>query len=349
MFHQPHFQTTTGLACNQCSIETLFAKYAEVGFLYPAKMDLLRPYFKLIKSNWHRLLYSHDDLLWILTNQDKRHFASISVIKHANHGLMAQHLVSDGNPRLSLQLMAEAQRLVERVNEKANIKAAQNWFRPNNRYAYRVFASMIDQLGHDKASLITFEYLKLPLHDIQAVKSFYRAEVVEAADPELTDFVAKQYNPVFCQGEELDSDDLNFTKLGQQFRRVGLRKGRKIIKLTNPFNQQIVACVIANRAPVGLNFSFLENRAYFIVDPSLSEMGRQQVIKELSQSIKPYYADFELQAIPIVTNAATSGVLQEQGAEHLRTYMQSIWLKAGFAQWRAHIEGFLQRIERRVR
>lgn len=336
----------TGIQCNACSIDTLFDKYAEVGFLYPRKMTRLRPHFERIRQNWQQLRRSPNDLLWILTNQDYRNFASISVIKHGNYNLMAQHLVSDGNPRLSLQLMAQAQALVERMSASNGIKSAQNWFRPNNRYAYRIFASMLKKLGTEKASLLTFEYLHQPLTAVTPTNTYYEAQPVELVNLNLIRFVEQQYNFVFCQGEELTHPDMDFGSIGQSYQHLGLHKSRRVIQLVDPKTRRTVACVIANRAPIGLNFSFLENRAYFIVDAALSPTDHARATHQLSACIKDYYADLALQAIPIVTDERTADELQQRGAQHIQTYMQSIWVQAGFAQWREHIESFLLRISK---
>ena len=330
----PSLPLSAAFECNQYGIDELFAKYAEVGFLYPEKMELLRPHLGQIKHNWRQLL-SGDSLQWVLTNRTAANFASIAVCRHANRSMIAQHLVSDGNPHLSLELMAEAQRLFASFQGADGVDAAQNWFRPNNRYAYRIFASMIGKLGPEKASLLTFEYLQ---HDLSVIPTdrtpHFRAKEVRATDNELSLFVGEQLNKVFCRGEELTgTDDVTLERLGDRYHALGLRKGRRIVKLVDPADGRIVACVIANRAPLGQNFSFLENRAYCVVDRGLGALVRRRVVSELGEAVRGFYADFALEAIPIVTDRLTADTLEQAGARHLRTYMQSIWLRAGFEEW----------------
>jgi hypothetical protein len=60
------------------------------------------------------------------------------------------------------------------------------------------------------------------------------------------------------------------------------------------------------------------------------------------------YDDFELGKVPIVTDESTSESLQTLGAELRRVYVQSIWLREGFAQWYEHIRSFLSRIESKL-
>ena len=63
--------------------------------------------------------------------------------------------------------------------------------------------------------------------------------------------------------------------------------------------------------------------------------------------MKDYYQDFALQAIPIVTDPLTSTSLQTLKAKKLREYMQSIWMRSGFALWFDHIHSFWKKIESR--
>ena len=334
---------------NEIEVEELFKKYEEIGFIYPAKKTLLDPYFNLIIQNWEKLLKSNKDLLWILTKEqtEKRHFASVSVWKQSNYGLLAQHLVSNGNPFLSLKVMLAAQFRAEHYYGPKEVQSSQNWFRPDNRYAYRVFASMYDKLGPENASLIRFQYLHLKLDQIpRRPQSVFTAEEVNGRDPKLIAFVKRQYGEVFVRAEELDREDIQLSGVGALFHNHGLKRSRKVLKIRDSRTQKILAVIIANRAPLGLNFSFLENRSYYILDKNLENDKRGLVLKAMNAAIKPYYKDFDLQAIPIVTDALSAKALQSQKATLFREYIQSIWMREGFSLWYNHIHSFLKRIER---
>lgn len=335
---------------NETSVATLFKKYESIGFIYPAKKALLQPYFDQITKNWKRLLQGKEDLLWILTNRNNEaHFASISVWKQSNYGLMAQHLVSDGNPFLSLKVMLAAQFKAEHHYNNQEVRSSQNWFRPDNRYAYRIFASMFKKLGPNRASLIPFHYLHLKLDDIAVSRSKnYSIEEVTGKDAELIRFVKKEHGAVFLKAEELDQEDIQFSTLGKKFQKHGLHRSRKVLKIKDQSSGKVMACIVANRAPLGLNFSFLENRAYYILDKNLKAGKRHKVLKAMNQAIQSYYNDLELQAIPIVTDEVSADLLEKQGAVFFKKYMQSIWLREGFPMWYDHIHSFLQKIEARM-
>lgn len=329
----------------------LFKKYEDIGFLYPEKRALLKPHFQKISKNWEVLLNSKEELLWMMTTdtqQSESDFASITTWKQSNYCLFAQHLVSTGNPMMSLNVLLAAQNKAEFNHDESDVKACQNWFRPNNRYAYRVFASIYDKLGREKSSLLLFHYLHLSLDDIdENVNSDFKVEEVLGRDSEFIDFMQQQYGNVFVRGEELDQEDIQLDTIDAVYRKYNLSRRRKILKIRDINTQKIVACVIGNRGPLGLNFSFLESRAYYVISKDLEESQRKEVIKTMNMGIKSFYLNFELQSIPIVTDELTSKTLQTQNAKFQRKYMQSIWMREGFSEWYEHIYSFLQRIEKR--
>jgi len=335
---------------NEVSIDTLFEQYRKIGFIYPAKKELLAPYFEQITKNWEALLNSEENLLWVLTvaPNARKDFASISSWKQSNYGYIAQHLVSNGNGLMPLKVMMEAQRMGEQDYTENEIKSIQNWFRPDNRYAFRVFASMFEKLGEERASLMRFQYLHLPLEHIEdEVQTDFKLEEVRGIDIELINFVKEQYNNVFVRAEELDTNDIQLTKLDEKYQKSGLNRSRKVLKVRDVQAGKIVSAIVANRAPLGLNFSFLENRIYYILDKNMDEKKRPQLVKTMNASIKFYYSDFEVQVLPIVTDELTSIELQAQKAVFFKEYMQSIWLREGFAMWYEHIYSFLAKVEAR--
>lgn len=333
-------------------IDGLFEKYEAIGFLYPAKKRLLKPHFTKITANWKNLCHSREKLLWALALTDQKtekNYASISVWKQSNFGLFAQHLVSSGNPFLSLKVMLQAQHIAEFNFTEQQVKSSQNWFRPNNRYAYRVFASMFEKLGAEKASLIRFQYLHLPLEQIVGKPDGFSVEDVTGKDKELIEFVKGQYGNVFVRAEELDQEDIQLRNMNKILEQYQLNICRNVFKIRCKKSEKVIGAVVANRAPLGLNFSFLENRSYYILDKNLSPAQRTAVIQNINCTLKSVYQGFPLKTIPIVTDLVTSEALKSLGANHLREYMQSIWLREGFRQWYEHIQSFLKRIESRMK
>lgn len=335
---------------NTISVDELFQQYEEIGFIYPAKKALLAPHMEEINNNWKKLYKSAEKYLWIFNNDPEKvkNFASITAWKQSNYCLQAQHLVSDGNPFLSLKVMLGAQFKAEHLHGAEEVRASQNWFRPNNRYAYRVFASMFEKLGKEKAALNLFQYLQLPLRFISETGFYpYEVEEVEGIDEELIGCMSDRFGPAFVQAEELNESDIRLEKIGAKFRQYGLERSRKVLKIKGK-SGRLLAALIMNRAPLGINFSYLENRAYYVLAENLRKEERLEVLRFMNQQAKPYYKGISLGAIPIVTDTKTSEALQKLDARWLREYLQSIWLREGFSEWYEHIASFLERIEKRM-
>ena len=97
---------------NGISVGKLFEKYEEIGFIYPAKKELLGPHWPAINQHWKKLVEEGENLFWLLVNKDhgcSENFVSVSFFRQNNHCMMAQHLVSSGNPFLSLKVLLAAQ------------------------------------------------------------------------------------------------------------------------------------------------------------------------------------------------------------------------------------------------
>lgn len=335
---------------NEESVENLFQHYEKVGFLYPEKKTLLAPHMPQITKNWKTLLASKENLLWLLSGEhsNNNNFSSVSAWKQSNFGMQAQHLVSDGNPFLSLKVMLAAQFKAQHHYTKKELTSSQNWFRPNNRYAYRIFASMYEKLGSKNASLRLFHYLTLPLQNIPEFNSpQIECTRVTGIDLELINFVRTQYGNVFLQAEELNQTDIELEGMNIKYAQYNMQRYRRIFKFRCNKSNQIIASAVVNRAPIGINFSFLENRTYYILAKNLLETERMEVLKQMNAIIKLQYADFALAAIPIVTDETTAKSLINLKSNFLRTYMQSIWLRNGFSLWFNHIQSFLRKIESR--
>jgi len=334
---------------NSISVDLLFEKYYSTGFIYKAKEELLEPYKPTILKNWQKLLNSKDQLLWIFTtNKHAAHFASVCAWRNTNFGVLAQHLVSEGNPFMSLRLMLAAQIKAAQCESPTPVHASQNWYRQDNRYAHRIFSSMVKKLGPLKSSMKLFYLLKLPIKPVEASENteFIHANVT-GIDASLIDFVDQQFGRVFTQAEELDREDICQTALSKKYKDCGLLNTRKVIKFIDQKTNEIKACLIANRASIGINFSFIENRAYYIVDKNLSEEDKRKVVSIMNEEAQKVYKSIAIKYVPITTEAHTAKVLQSQGAEYIRQYVQSIWLRTGFDQWYDHINSFLQKIEGR--
>ena len=105
-----------------------------------------------------------------------------------------------------------------------------------------------------------------------------------------------------------------------------------------------IGAAIVYRGPLGLNFSFLENRCDLIIDLSADSFVIDMTAQALLSHASIAYLDsdfsmpYPLNYIPVITDSATSSFLLKKGASLIRQYQKSMWLRKGFNLWAKHIE-----------
>ena len=339
---------------NALGVDDLFALYERAGFLYPAKAARLTPHLAVVRDNWRRLLQAGDSLLYVLTaGNDDDGYASVAVWRTTGDSWVWQHLVCEGNPLRSRAVMLGG--LVRCVRQEIG-ESQQNWFRPENRFPARVFGTMVQSLGDSLSSVRRHLYFAVPRHvaRLHAVaRAAHKSRRVQIApyDPSqqeaLCALATLARGGVYVTAEALDSD-VDLQAVGELYRRVGLRRTRQVWLAYRRGSDQPVGAALAYRGPLGLNFSFLENRCDLLLHPELSQVDGEAVSESLVAAALPAYADFEADDIPVVADEAAGPSLYALGGQFLRNYCQGIWLKDGQPQLYRHVDRFYTRLKNRV-
>jgi hypothetical protein len=339
-----------GVQVNALSINQLFALYERTGFLYPGKAARLTPHLGQVRENWRRMLRGGESLLYVLTSGDENEGrASIAVWRTTHHGWMSQHLVSEHNPLASRSVMlaGTAASILRGVDE-----SYQNWFRPENRFPSRVFGSIVETIGASLSSVQRHMYFSMPRRLSVAPTEGVRVVPYDPSHKEALAAIARaSRGNVYLTAEELQND-VELRAVDELYRNVGLRRTRRVWLAYRERKNDPIGAAIAYRGPLGANFSFLENRCDLLLHPALPDSDVPEVVAGLLKASSAAYEDFELDAIPLIADAAASSALVQFGAEYLRHYCQGIWLKDGNLGFYRHIDGFysklLARTERHV-
>lgn len=339
-----------GVRVNEVDVDELFDLYQRTGFLYPEKASRLLPYLEQVKENWRRMLRAEESLLYVLTAGDAEHgHASLAVWRSSRRGWTYQHLVSENNPFASraVMLAAEAESIL-----KGSDESAQNWYRPENRFPARVFGSMAQSIGGSLSSVQQHAYLALPRQVSLPGDNGIRVIAYDAnRNRDLCAIAEITRGRIYVAAEELGTD-VSFRALDGLYRRVGLRRTRQVWLAYRKGTDQPIGAALAYRGPLGLNFSFLENRCDLLLIPNLSTSEIEGAATALLSAAAVAYENFELQGIPIIASEEAQPILTKLGAEVLRHYCQCIWLKEGYARSYRHVDSFytkvLSRSERHV-
>ena len=334
-----------GVEVNSIGVDELFDLYERTGFLYPDKAARLLPFLGQVKENWSRMLEAGESLLYVLTAGDKKEGrAALAVFRTTRRGWTYQHLVSEDNPfaSRSVMLAAEAAMIL-----KGSDESAQNWFRPENRFPARVFGSMIQAIGGSLSSAQNYAYFGLPRTLSLPPDRGMRVVPCDAAySKDLCWLAETTRGRVYVAAEEL-ATDVPLASLDLLYRRVGLRRTRQVW-LAYHQNRPIGAA-IAYRGPLGLNFSFLENRCDLLLLPNLAEKELQKAVSGLLGAAITAYQDFELESIPLVAGDDAASALLKVGAQLVRHYCQCIWLKDGYPRSYRHVDSFYSKVLDRAR
>jgi len=333
---------TYDVEINALSVDEIFALYERTGFLYPDKAARLIPHLGQVRENWRRMLRGGESLLYVLSSGDeKRGRASLAAWRTTHRGWISQHLVSENNPYASRAVMLAA--AVASIR-KGNDESAQNWFRPENRFPARVFGSMVQTIGESLSSVQRHAYFALPR--TLSLPSEGRIRVVAYKhhhNDALSAIASAARGSVYAAAEEL-SGDVELQAVDELYRRVGLRRTRHVWLAFKENKEEPVGAAIAYRGPLGLNFSYLENRCDLLLHPTLPQSEVPDAVVSLLKASFAAYRDFELDEIPLIADEMATRVLLKLGAEFLRHYCQGIWLKDGHPRFFRHVDGFYSRL-----
>jgi hypothetical protein len=335
-----------GVEVNALSVSEIFALYERTGFLYPDKAARLFPHLDQVRENWRRMLDAGESLLYVLTAGDeKRGRASLAVWRTTHQGWMSQHLVSENNPHASRAVMLAAAAASIR---KGRDVSAQNWFRPENRFPARVFGSMVQTIGESLSSVQRHAYFALPRKlSLPAQRSIRVVPYKPAHKEALLAIASAARGNIYVAAEEL-GQDVEFHVVDELYRRVGLRRTRHIWLAYRANKEEPVGAAIAYRGPLGVNFSYLENRCDLLLHPTLPEAEVSQAASALLTASSAAYKDFELDEIPVIAEEMATHVLYKLGAEFLRHYCQGIWLRDGHPGFYRHVDGFYTKLLARI-
>lgn len=274
-----------GCTVNAISVEELFTKYESSGFLYPAKRERLMPYMALIMENWRRSMsgQSNSILHDVVVHEDpySGRWASVAIWATTNGSSHSQHLVSVGSTQGSQSVLLCGQ---SEMADREDI-STQNWFRPENRFPSKIFGSCIHSLGDERAVVHEHAYLRVDRTRLPGAPTEIAVDELCNADASLIERLAQRLcGRVQARADEWDTGDVRLETLDARFGEVGLRRFRRVFLARVPGQQDPIGFAVAYRGPLGLNFSFLENRCELWVDPDSSPALHEQAIAALIQT-----------------------------------------------------------------
>jgi hypothetical protein len=159
----------------------------------------------------------------------------------------------------------------------------------------------------------------------------------------LTAIATAARGSIYVTAEELVGD-VEFEAVDELYRRVGLRRTRHVWLAYRGSKDEPIGAAIICRGPLGLNFSYLENRCDLLLHPALPESEALGVVGSLLKASSVAYRDFELDEIPVIADQIAVPALLKLGVEFVRHYCQGIWLKEGNPGFYRHVDRFYSKL-----
>jgi hypothetical protein len=318
----------------------------QTGFLYRDKLQRLAPFTDEILDNWRRAAGSPDGLLRVVTfsGERDRSWASLATWRHTEGSWCTQHLVSRGDPLATRAVMlAEQEAMIEDSLHLSN----QNWFRPENRMPRRVFGAIIPLLGSDSACAHRLSMFEMPRHPPQGGSHGLRVVAVDpSARADLVHLATAARGTAYARAEGLADPDFCLDGLDRLYRKVGLFRYRRAWLAYA--GDLAVAALIAHRGPLGLNYSFIENRADLLTSPACSRAQVVAATTALLDAASGTYDDFRPGVIPLLADEANARALASAGWQPIRAYCQTVWLRSGYARYQTHLLATFARVAERA-
>jgi len=319
------------------AISELFEQYRRSGFLYPAKLDRLAPVLPLIEANWKAACGANHDLMRVMVfgNPARGPFGSIASWQSSAGSWVDQHLVAKGG------VAAEIGCSMGWLHAEEGHKAAQFWYRPTNPFPERVLGETTRGVDAQNMALADFAYAAFDRTSIDGDRGAkFRAAMMSTTDAAgVASLLASWTDPAAVEADAIRVDP-QLEAMDVLYRSAGLRRYRRIVSGFGRSTSEPLAFMIVYRGPLGLNFSFLENRTELYFSPSIGP-DAQALARLLLAHASSYYDDFELPWIPVVVPERQREYAERVGLRVLRTYRRSVLVGAGIAGWAHAAERFV--------
>jgi hypothetical protein len=332
--------TSHGCKINAVSLEDLLVRYEASKFLDRTKGDTLAPDLDAVSDTWERMLSAGEELRRVITfeSEDGRRWGSVDAWLSGPGTWAVQHLAANGG---GVGSRASILTSVARCLADPDFIAAESWFRPSNPFPHRVLGDSVDAIGEDVSSRSDCEYLAVNARCVPGTRALV-SEVRDAAGDllDLLDLLGRSHTKVNIVTKGV-TRDLGLEGVDAIYRMVGLRRYRRTW-LARSRSGDCLGAVLAHRGPVGLNFSFLENRCDLVLFPGLAPELAADAAAGLLAAAADAYEDFSPGFIPVATPAACAPAVVWMGASAIRTtvvggqapeatYSHISWLRPGLA------------------
>ncbi len=254
------------ISTTNVDLDALFDFFFETGFIYPGKYIHIKDQKEQFKALYRKLYTENPEIARFVIYQERgRIYGHVAMFRfYQNTWLMHHHAaVKSSRHKAGLIVM---EHILQYINEFHNISSSRmnyiaSYFRPNNRFANRVFGGIARNLDDPrKSSLDDFAYFHYqPALASEGLPAPWTMEPAVADDLHI---MQDWYNEI-SGGLLIDALDLGPVSdkmdkgTSREYENAGFHRDRHLHALKR--DNELIAVLVVNNADLGLNMSDLTN------------------------------------------------------------------------------------------
>ncbi|HBI14503.1 MAG TPA: hypothetical protein DDY20_03130 [Desulfobulbaceae bacterium] len=295
------------ISTTNVDLDALWDFFFETGFIYPDKYIHIREQKERFQNLYRKLYNETPEIARHVIYQDKGQiYGHVSMFRYyRNTWLMHHHAALKSTKHKAGLVVME--HILQYINEchtlpSAKMKYIACYFRPNNKFAERVFGGAVRAL-EDKQKCSQDDFAYFHFEPETETVPFSPGWTLERTCPEDLDIVRHWYR-ANSGGLMLECLDLGRNAEQQdqltnsEYRTAGFQRSRELFSLKN--DEELIALCIVNRSDLGMNMSDLTNCIQIIVlEP---EQLDKNIVLTVLASLAGHY---EHKDIPVLLSPRT--------------------------------------------
>lgn len=295
------------LGTTNIDLDSLWDFFFETGFVYPEKYAHIIDQKEKFASLYKKLYNENPEISRHVIYQDKgKILGHVSMFRYyQNTWLMHHHAALKSSKHKAGLVVME--HILQYINETHRISSAKMkyiacYFRPNNRFANRVFGGAARALeDQSKCSLDDFAYFHFPAgEDHGELAEEWALLPAQTEDLIiLRQWYKHQSGGLMLHGLDLTPDAEKMDIItNREYEEADFKRYRKIYSLK--YDDELMAMLIINNSDLGLNMSDLTNCIQVLV------LEEKAVTLEILNSALKNFADrYEQEEIPVMVYPVT--------------------------------------------
>jgi len=262
----------SSIDCTNIDLDALWDFFFDTGFVYPSKYIHIAEQKDKFLSIYKKLYNENPEISRYVIYQDKgKIYGHVAMLRYYQKTWLIHHhaAVKTTKNRAGLVVIEHIMQYINEIHSlpSAKIKYIGIYFRPDNRFAKRVFETTIRSLNDIKKSSID-EFAYYYIHHNVTKNTYSGSLSLSETDLEELEIFQDWYDEIsgglLIKALDLDTEaHLMDESICRDYVKAGLKREKKLFSLKK--NDDLLAILIVNISDFGLNMSELTNCIQFFV------------------------------------------------------------------------------------